>query len=157
MREATDDLSPELREILEDVRDHGLHVVYVPATDDAPEYAFTIGLWHAFEQPEVVVFGMPEEVAVELLETVADEVEDGRRFGGGERHEGLLVEYPVRFLELGGATIDERCALMRWAYEGAEVPAVQLAWPDRQGRWPWTPGVQKAFVEVQPVFGTPPK
>ena len=43
--------------------------------DGGARFSYTVGLWHSFEQAEVVVFGLPEEVAHELLNAVADNVE----------------------------------------------------------------------------------
>jgi hypothetical protein len=151
--EATDDVE---RKVLEDVEEHGLHVVHVPTDDDGPGYSFSIGLWHNFDQPEVMVFGLPPEVAGELLNAIADEADDGKRFLADQRHEGLLVDYPVRFLTVPPTAYEEFLGLAMWAYAGGEFPCVQLVWPDKQGRWPWDAGVRDGFAAGQPILGCRP-
>jgi hypothetical protein len=39
-----------------------------------------------------------------------------------------------------------------WAYEGDGFDAVQLVWPDKQGRWPWQDDVRDGFRALQPVL-----
>jgi hypothetical protein len=152
MREVTADLSPAERKILEDIEEHGVHIVHVPEGDKGPGFSSTVGLWHTFEQPEVIVFGMPPEVAHELLDAIADEANDAQTFVAGSQHEGLLQHYPVRFLAVPMAVHGEYFRSARWAYEGSEFPAVQLVWPDKQGRWPWDDGVRQVFRECQPLL-----
>ena len=38
-----------------------------------------------------------------------------------------------------------------WAHEGEDFEAVQLVWPDKQGRWPWD-DAREGFRALQPVL-----
>jgi hypothetical protein len=153
MRSRSDDHSPAERQLLDDIEGAGLHVVHVPGKGALPACSHSVGLWESFQQPEVVVFGLPPEVAGELIEVVADEADEGHRFLDGTRHEGLLDDYPVRFVEVPKARYAEFLAAASWAYEGDGFPAVQLVWPDKQGRWPWDPEARTGFAQSQPVLG----
>ncbi|MFY9344320.1 MAG: DUF4262 domain-containing protein [Planctomycetota bacterium] len=153
MRARTDGMLPAELAILADVDEHGVHIAHVDGDDDEPTFSFTIGLWHSFDQPEVIVFGMPEEVAAELLNSLADEAAENRKFLAETRHEGLLVGYPVRLVALPRERYRDYLQAAVWAYEGDDFPAVQLVWPDKQGRWPWEPGVREGFASAQPVPG----
>ena len=63
VRAPSPDLTPEQQEVLADVAEQGVHVVHVPRDGgQGPSYSYTIGMWESFQQPEVVVFGMPEDV-----------------------------------------------------------------------------------------------
>ncbi len=157
MRAPSPDLTPEQQEVLADVDEQGVHVVHVPRDGgEGPSYSYTVGLWESFQQPEVVVFGMPEDVAQDLLDALADDASEGRVFQAGERHDGLLVGYPVRFFAVPPALKASHFDVIAWAYEGADVPVVQLVWPDKQGRWPWDADVRDGFAEAQPVPGREP-
>jgi hypothetical protein len=153
MRARTPDLPPADVKVLDDVEQFGVHIVHVPEDDEGPGFSFTVGLWETFQQPEVLVFGLPTEIAHGLLDGLTDEVDGDRRFAAGEKHDGLLVGYPVRFLELPKARFAEFLGVAMWAYEGDDFPAVQLVWPDKQGRWPWDAGVREGFAEAQPIVG----
>ncbi|HEX6810134.1 MAG TPA: DUF4262 domain-containing protein [Planctomycetota bacterium] len=155
MRETTADLQPSERQILDDVEEHGVHIVHVPERGERPPFSATVGLWHSFEQPEVIVFGMPREVAHMLLDAIADEASEGKTFLSGSQHDGLLQHYAVRFLDVPASLRGEYFTAAAWAYDGAPFSAVQLVWPDKQGRWPWSEGVREAFRECQPVLSQP--
>lgn len=153
MRELTDDLTPVERKALTDIDESGLHIVHVPSEDGGAAYSFSIGLWHSFEQPEVVVFGLPEDVAHELLNSIADEAGEDKKFRAEERHDELLIGYPVRFVEVPKSAYARFLGLAQWVYQGEDFQCVQLVWPDKQGRWPWQPGVREGFAASQPVLG----
>ena len=156
MRERTDDLAPADRKLFDDIDEFGVHIVHVPDDEGAPGFSFTVGLWHTFEQPEVVVFGLPEDVAHDLLNAIADDAAEDKKFLPGTRHEGVLVGYPVRFFDVPKDRYDDYLGSAVWAYEGSDFPCVQLVWPDKQGRWPWEPGARDGFAASQPVLGRPP-
>jgi hypothetical protein len=153
MRERSTDLQPADRKLLDDVDEFGVHVVHVPEDEDGPGFSFTVGLWHTFQQPEVVVFGLAEDVAHDLLNAIADEAADDRKFLADSRHDDVLVGYPVRFFAVPKSSYEDVLGSAVWAYEGDDFPAVQLVWPDKQGRWPWDPDVREGFASAQPVLG----
>jgi hypothetical protein len=153
MRPRSDDLEPADRKLLDDVDEFGVHIVHVPDDEEGPGYSFTIGLWHTFEQPEIVVFGMPEDVAHDLLNSLADDAAENKKFVADSRHDEVLVGYPVRFLAVPAERYAEYLGAAVWAYEGTAFPCVQLVWPDKQGRWPWDAGTRDGFAASQPVLG----
>lgn len=152
MRADDANLTPTERAILAEIADAGVHVVHEAGDDEAPGYSYTVGLWEAFGQPEVLVYGLPAEVAEDLLQTVADQNDEGVTYLPDSRHDGLIDGYPVRFFAVPGRLVAELCKVAIWAYEGAELPVVQLVWPDKQGRWPFEPGVREGFRDSQPVL-----
>tara|TARA_R110002072_G_scaffold174303_3_gene329396 strand:- start:92151 stop:92624 length:474 start_codon:yes stop_codon:yes gene_type:complete len=154
MREFSDDLSPAEKKVLQDVLEEGVHIVHVPHSEDGPGFSATIGLWFHFEQPEVIVFGMPEPVADDLLNAVTDAADEGKRFKHGEDHKDLFVGYSVRFLDVPKEKVADYLGTAQWAYDSTEFPVVQLVWPDKQQRWPWQEGVRDGFRESQPILGS---
>jgi hypothetical protein len=152
MRSRTDDMAPADQRLLEDVEVHGVHIVHVPEESGGPGFTFSVGLWENFDQPEVIVFGLPQEIAHELVNLIADEANEGQQFLAGTRQEGLLEGYPVRFVDVPRACYADYLGAACWAYEGDAFPAVQLVWPDKQGRWPWDPEARQGFRASQPVL-----
>jgi hypothetical protein len=152
MTESTPKPTPEQQQLLHDLREHGVHIAHVPAHEGAPEYSYTVGLWHQYEQPEVIVFGLERAAADALLQLLTDDVDEGKRFAAGSAHDGLLHGYPARFRAVPPAHAASHCPLAQWAYDGAQPPFVQLVWPDKQGRWPWQDDVREGFAELQPVL-----
>ena len=122
----------------------------MPAGDQRPAYAFTVGLWHSFSHAEVAVFGRDEGEMVRWLDTVGGEVEAGR------------VLHPDRQSDdvLGSQEVFPRPALASWHrhvfgpalafYRGQPVPMLQLVWADRAGVLPWEPGCAEDCLAAQP-------
>ncbi|MBM4061772.1 MAG: DUF4262 domain-containing protein, partial [Planctomycetes bacterium] len=130
MRRSDDSLTEGERKVLADVAETGVHVVHVEATADTPGHSCSVGLFESFGQPEIVVFGLPGQVAEELIQAVADANDGGTLFLAGSRHEGLLQDYPVRFCAVPDEVRGGLFGVARWAYEDETFPAVQLVWPD---------------------------
>lgn len=155
MRQQDPSLPEPLARVLEDIAADGVHIAHVLASEDGqtPAYSHTVGLWHTFERPEVIVFGLAEDTAEDLLDVLVDEVSDGAALAPGQRLEGLLHGYPARLLDVPSASRGGLVALADWAYEGADYPLVQLVYPDKQGRWSWDPEAREGFRKHQPVIG----
>lgn len=70
------------------VREHGWTPIGV--TGDAsgvPGWAHTLGLWHSYRLPELVIFGAPENLQVRLLKYLVDQI-----LAGQEMPEGTVVD-----------------------------------------------------------------
>ena len=87
------------------------------------------------------------------LRAVAEQVAEGARYIGGSRHDDLLQDYPVRVLTISSEPHRELFGMAQWAYEDGPFETVQLVYPDKQGRWPWTEGIGQGFRRNQPVIG----
>ncbi len=153
MRETNETMTAAERLVLDEVAEHGVHIVHVDEDDDAPCYSYTVGMPHSFEQPEVIVFGLPREIAADLLDAVADEAADGAAFAADGQRDGLLHGYPVKFVAVPRTCYREYLATAVWAHESEDFACLQVVWPDKQGRWPWSAGVRDGFAELQPVLG----
>ena len=153
MRVIDDSLTDSERAILGAIASEGLHIEHVAIDDDGPGFSFTVGLWQTFQQPEVIVFGLEDHVADELLDEIADLAHEGTRFLADSKHDGLLQHYPARFFAVPKGFYRNFLGVAVWAYEGDAFEAVQLVWPDKQGRWPWEDGVRGVFRDRQPVLG----
>lgn len=155
MRQPDPSHSRSEAKVLEDVTEYGVHIVHVLEDDEeeGARFSYTVGMWHSFRQPEVIVFGLPEAVAHDLLNVAADEAGNGAELTAGSRHDGFLEGYPVRFLAVEPADYPDYVGVGQWAYGDAEFPVVQLVYPDKQGRWPWDEATAAGFRATQPVLG----
>ena len=148
MRVATDKSE---QKVISDVQEHGWHVVLVTPDEAGPGFAFTIGLFHNFGHPEVILFGLPDKVAHSVLNLIGTSVKNGDRFQVGkrssdlfERHEAVFVKFPV-------AAYHDYLGYARWFYSGDEFPALQCVWPDAEGKFPWEPGANEDLKIRQPI------
>jgi hypothetical protein len=140
------------RSVLDDIEKNGVQLFFDEDEESGSSRAFTLGLWHLRQRPEVVALGLPEDLAVQVLELVIDDVEDGVVYEAGQKHEGIVHGYPVWF---GKVRKEQAAALLpelASVYGDVDVPVLQLVYPDKQGRWPWDADVREGFRDSQPVL-----
>jgi hypothetical protein len=134
-----------------DIAEFGWHVVLVAASDHAPEFAYTIGLFHSYQHPEVVVLGLPDAKAHEVLNIIGSAVKGGSRFRSGDRTEDILNNHSSAFVDFPLSGHSTYLGFARRFYGGDEFTALQWVWPDAQGRFPWENGVAEGVRATQAV------
>jgi uncharacterized protein DUF4262 len=138
--------------IVNDVKRFGCHIIWIH--DAAPQFAFSIGLFLNFEQPEIIIFGLDPETARIIINAIRDYSATGERFVAGTRTDRLLVHHDVYFLEVPVAMYPEYLGSAIWFYQSLArpFPCVQLVWPDGEGRFPWDPDYDDNFKQSQPIL-----
>ncbi len=141
------------QKVVSDVQEYGWHVVLVAPDEAGPGFAFTIGLFHSFGHPEVILFGLPDKVAHAVLNLIGASVKSGHRFQAGQRSSDLFEQHESAFVTFPVAAYHDYLGYARWFYSGDEFPALQCVWPDGEGRFPWEPDSKEGCKERQPLPG----
>lgn len=144
-----------LNHILELIHEYGWAVQGVGAGDGEPTFSYTVGL-HGKGAPEFILFGLPFEIAQPILNDLAKRAANGTRFEHGQVLDDVLRGYPAMLLEVGDTT--EHLTVANRIAEptlpiGGQIKAWQVAYPDRDGLWPWEHGSRVAGM---PVLGSLP-
>ncbi len=124
------------------------HVMKTPGIN-GPAFSYTIGLT-AMGHPEVVVTGLPFDVAQSFLNLVGAIVKEGRTVAAGWQTDEFTEGGVVLFIE-----VTDTSGLTAVAEVYGTVRAVQLVWPDSSDRFPWEDGHSNA-PDVQPLLGPRP-
>jgi hypothetical protein len=94
-------------------------------------FSYTVGLttrgW-----AELVITGLPPEVAEQFIRNAVDEQQGNRPFQAGDRTEELTESGSVMFTE----AVNVRGMTATAAIVGS-FTALQMVWPDSQGCFPW--------------------
>jgi hypothetical protein len=134
-----------------DVKEFGCHIAVLTDDDGAPMCLFTVGLMTTYHHPEVVVFGLELDIAEDLLDVVQEQIEAGERFEPGKKYDKLLRTYACTFRPVAARHVPMFTTAV--AFHGrSDFPMLQLFWPDKQGRYPWEPGVREGHRAGQPVL-----
>ncbi|MFE7131898.1 DUF4262 domain-containing protein [Streptomyces sp. NPDC057638] len=146
-RDAAD---PMDRRTVEQIQEHGWSVVMVPADDEGPAFAYTIGLWHTHTVPELALFGLDIHTMHHQLNTLGHAAVGGAVLDSGTEHPGIVPEYPVVL----------KTADLRWYrqyfgraiafYRRPPFPVLQVVWPNPAGRFLWQPGIGERYQQSQP-------
>jgi hypothetical protein len=140
------------RKLLADIARVGWAVLGIPADDEGPGYAFSIGLYHTFAHPEVILFGLPWEASYPFINAIGAAVREGQRFEAGRRYDDLAEGYPSAFEPVPRRHFKEYLGTAGWFYQGWDFRVLQLVWPDRAGVFPWEAGADPRYRRVQPVL-----
>ncbi len=146
---------PAEERMINDVQRFGCHITWIH--DATPEFAFSIGLFLNFEQPEVIVFGLDPETIRTVINDIRNYAAAGEKFAPGTRTSKLLVHHDVYFVEVPVAMYPAYLGSAIWFYQSLvrPFPCVQLVWPDRQGRFPWDSNYDESFKQSQPILARP--
>lgn len=141
--------------IIDCVAEPGWSVQLVPAGDgaDEPAFAYTIGLFHNYRHPELIVVGLRLELMHSMLNSVAERIKAGQTFEPGAPIADVIEGFEVTLRPvIEPESFKEHVGYARWFYKGKAFPLFQLVWPDKQARFPQEPGTTEAFNQQQPLL-----
>lgn len=150
MRELPQPRDDADRKVLADIASHGWHVIKVQQPDELPGWAFSMGLYHSYGHPEVVLFGLPLERMHTIINVVGELVASGARLHGGAVSDEVLDGYRCAFLDVNGRWYRPFLGYALWLYRGDEFPVTQCFWPDRDDHLPGDPRCSGAISSLQP-------
>jgi Domain of unknown function (DUF4262) len=118
-----------------------------------PQFAYTVGL-SGKHLPEVIVFGLPMELAHQLLNIVAEQMIDGSGFSHGDLVHGSLEDYPLVFIRVTDTSEHFGVANALYGQLDGPIQALQLIYPDAKSHLPWEEGYDVG-IEL-PLLGAVP-
>lgn len=151
-------LSEPDAKVLQDILQVGWHVtgVFASEGEEGPEWAFSIGLFHSFGHPEVVVVGLPFERCMDVVNVIGQQVKDGNRYDSGRLYSDILKDpYACAFREVNRRHFSDYVGYALWFYEDDPFSLFQCFWPDKENRLPWDDHCNEYVRSVQPLLFTP--
>jgi len=99
-READEqDRDPELAAymswVASTVGEHGWAISGRHGDRAAPPWAYSVGMWLSCQAPELVVCGLPVEIAAALINAIGARIADGERFGPGDVVDDIFPPGPL--------------------------------------------------------------
>ena len=141
------------RKLLSDVSEFGWHVVGVQEENSSPLFAFTVGLFYQYLHPEILIMGLPHEVAHKLLASAKNIIHKGGSIQPWSALEEV-ASFPLMALPIHLNHYREHLGYATWFYESLPepFPAIQLVWPDKAGVFPWQEGYDQRYFQLQRVL-----
>ncbi len=140
------------QKVIDDIASYGWHCVNIMEERDLPPYSFTIGLFHSYGHPELIIFGLKAETAHKILAIAADAAKTGAPIDLSQPTDALLNNYACCFVQVPVTEYHEHVGYCRWYYQGNDFPLYQVVWPSRSGIYPWHPDATSEFRAIQPVI-----
>jgi hypothetical protein len=139
------------RKLLSDVTNYGWHILHIFADKNEPCYSFSVGLYLKFGHPELLVMGLSQPIAQQLINLAAGYIANGRVFRPGERSDDLMHGFACSFVPILINHYQHYLGYNIWFYRSLKkpFPALQLVWPDKKGRFPWENNYDNKFLSLQ--------
>ena len=126
--------------LIKNVIECGCHIIAVEKEAGHPEFAYSIGLYLKYLQPEVIIVEMDRAAAGRAINRIAEHLKNGGALRGGVPYDGFHDSAPIMFRELRMAEHTEELGFAIWFYcsrsRELTFPVYQALWPDRSGRFP---------------------
>lgn len=141
--------------ILNNIEEIGWRVFAVQTDVETPNYAYTIGLFHSFGHPEVLMMGLPITKMHELLNLIGLLIKDGAEMENGAESSDILANHNCYFQSV------HKRNYLRFFEEGIDFygnddfPVLQCVWPDSRGLYPWQDGVDSVVRRLQMMLSEP--
>jgi hypothetical protein len=148
-------VQPGDAKVLGDIKTHGWHVVKVFARENepGPEWAFSIGLFHSFGHPEVLVFGLALDNCMKVINEIGRQVKAGSRYESDREYPDILTDpYRCVFKTVETKNYRRYVGYALWFYECDPFPMFQCFWPDKGGHFPWDSRCNQVVKERQPLL-----
>src|ERR1044071_6691699 len=88
------------RRVLHDVTSSGCHVIKVMEDDSGPGFAYSVGLFHNFDHPEILIVGLDLAMMHGIINHLMADIRNGTRFQIGSRVAGILEGFDCEFREV---------------------------------------------------------
>lgn len=141
------------QKIINDVKQFGFHVAVVSEDEYLPGFAYTIGLTKTYNHPEVIMFGLNNELMHEILNDLGAEIKNGKHFELNKDYENIISNYPVKLLEVKKEHYQDYFGYASWFYNNTfDFPAYQLIWTDKENNYPYDNGFNENWKFKQPIL-----
>lgn len=139
--------------ILANIEDFGCHLSLIEADNYLPGFVYSIGLYKKYAHPEIICFGLHNDVMSAIINHACDLIKDGAVLTTGKLYSGFLEGFQVQFVEVDKAFYPGYLGYAGWFYDmGFDFPVLQLIWPDKQQKFPWEENFNADWKFKQPLL-----
>lgn len=147
-----------MADMMANVAKYGWSATAVTPEDAHPGFLYTTGLGATFRHPEIIVFGLDASLAHRICSCIVADLRDGKRYDAPGEYQGLL-DAPIAVRPVHASQLimyfGDTMGFYRQRGAAGDFTAVQLFWPDREGRFPFDPRCDVAVMNAQPRLYIP--
>ncbi|NME72087.1 DUF4262 domain-containing protein [Flammeovirga aprica] len=139
--------------IRKNINEHGYHFGVIDGDEYLPAFTFSIGLYQSYQHPEIIIFGLPQEVMQVALNTICENIKKKKVYAEGENYDNILNKYPVQMIEVHKENYFNYLDYVSYFYDNtSNFPALQIVWTDQQGNFPWDKNFDENWKFNQPLL-----
>jgi len=130
----------------------GLQVIMVSGAGYSPSFAYSIGLFETYRHPEIICFGLPDKLGLEIINDVADLIKNGEIIKPYTNYNNIFKRSRAEFLPVDERNIDYYFKAALNHYDKIKFSGLQLVWTDRNDKFPWEDNFEEKFLHDQPLL-----
>jgi hypothetical protein len=137
------------------IGEHGWAVSGIHGDGQLPPWAYSVGMWLTCQSAELVACGIPARNGAGIINAIGSRIADGDQIGPDDVITDICpAPLTVRPVDLSWR-MTSLFALSDEFYGFVRPPYLQVVWADMNGRFPWEPGFQTDFLDMQPLLWLP--
>lgn len=140
------DIKPSFVEAIDMIEQHGCQIISVSADDVTPTFSYTTGVYDNCGKPEIIAVGLVQKTAHAALNEAVRRLRGGVDLLQG-RHADIIGNVDVEFRPIDPKWLHQVMLRTDWFYERADVPVLQLIYPDLENRFPYEVGFEERFAQ----------
>jgi len=130
----------------------GLQVIMVSSTSYFPSFAYSIGLTKTYNHPEIICFGLPNELGHAIINDVSEIIKNGETIQNGKVYTQIFRDSRAAFLKVDSRNIEDYFGAALNYYDDKSFDALQLVWTDRKDKFPWDENFEEELLYKQPLL-----
>lgn len=139
--------------VIHNIEKFGFHIASLEDDGYIPAFVFSIGFYKTYNHPEIIIFGLKPDVLQGLLHKIGSELKNGMRIKTDIDYDGIVANYPVRFLKVHHEFYKDYLGFAGWYYDKSfDFPVYQLVWTDKKGKFPWEDSFFENWKFKQPLL-----
>jgi Domain of unknown function (DUF4262) len=149
---ADKDLNRFERGLLKNIQKYGWTVNGIPGEGATPNWAYSVGVFAKYGQPELIVFGLEIATMHQMISAYIDQLQSGKKFNDGAKADGIIPDQTCVLRDVHVPWCEPLLCSACWYYHYEEYPVMQCFWPDRHGYYPWNGHFNKRLRKSQPLL-----
>jgi hypothetical protein len=152
-----DNSDPSDQKFLSNIDAYGWNVtnVFRREGEIGPDWSYSTGLFHSFQHPEIVIFGLELDTMQTIVNTIGSAIKGGAKFESGNEYQDIFARCGCQFRTVDASSYKNYLGWAIWFYNGGSFPVLQCFWSDREGHYPWAPACSPGVVSLQPLLFKP--
>lgn len=132
------------------IKKAGFAFLTVGQDGDTPSFSYTVGITETYGRPEMIVFGVGQNVADAVFNGVVEKIANGECFNDGDMVVQVL-NMPVTIKTVSNEIAVPFALNVPSRYKGTKhLPTFQqVVYPDQSGKFPWESGYDAGMRKIQ--------
>jgi hypothetical protein len=123
-----DNSDPSDQKFLSQIETYGWNVtnVFRREGEIGPDWSYSTGLFHSFQHPEIVIFGLELDNMQKIVNTIGSAIKGGARFESGNEYQDILARCGCQFRTVDASRYKDYLGWAIWFYNGEQFPVCNV-------------------------------